>query len=197
MIRISLRLLSAVLSTAPLAYALSAELPPAPVSPHTAVVNAYGGTPLSFEPNQGQADQAVKFLARGDGYTTFLQPNTATLLLSRLERGEDGAKASTRNGKAGAESNEVLRMRLIGGAKDAPMRGERPLPGYVNYLSGTERSRWSVGLPTFGATAVEGVYPGGHTPPPRRAGEITRFSLGWREPDRRKLRRAACLPHTP
>ena len=51
-------------------------------------------------------------------------------------------------------------MRLIGGAKDAPMRGERRLPGYVNYLSGTERSRWNVGLPTFAATAVEGVYPG-------------------------------------
>ena len=28
--------------------------------------------------------KAVKFLARGDGYTTFLQPDSATLLLSRL-----------------------------------------------------------------------------------------------------------------
>ena len=39
------------------------------------LVTTYGKLPLSFEPNQGQADKAVKFLARGRGYGLFLTPN--------------------------------------------------------------------------------------------------------------------------
>ena len=35
--------------------------------------------PLGFEANQGQVDQQVKFLARGQGYTLFLTPGAAVL----------------------------------------------------------------------------------------------------------------------
>ena len=33
---------------------------------------AYGKLPLSFEANQGQSEEKVKFLSRGHGYTLFL-----------------------------------------------------------------------------------------------------------------------------
>jgi hypothetical protein len=160
MTRIFLRLLSTILSTAPLAYAVSAELPPAPATPHSTVTGRYGDTPLSFEPNHGQTDGAVQFLARGNGYTAFLQPDSATLLLSRSEFGGGASEAPTRPGMPGAQSDEVLRMRLVGGDSEAPMRGKTPLPGYVNYIRGGDRSAWSVGVPTFAATSVQGVYPG-------------------------------------
>jgi hypothetical protein len=62
---------------------VSAELPPAPATLHSTVAGHYGDTPLSFEPNHGQTDSAMQFLARGNGYTAFLQPDSATLLLSR------------------------------------------------------------------------------------------------------------------
>jgi hypothetical protein len=114
---------------------------------------------MSFEPNHGQSDSAVQFLARGNGYTAFLESNSATLLLSRTDVG-GGIEASTPRDKHRTESRQVLRMRLIGGASDAPMRGEKPLPGYVNYMNGGDSSKWRVGLPTFAATAVHGVYPG-------------------------------------
>ena len=39
----------------------------------------YGKLPLSFEPNQGQTDSQVKFLARGSGYALFLTANEAVL----------------------------------------------------------------------------------------------------------------------
>src|SRR5262245_15240444 len=42
----------------------------------------YGDLPLSFELNRGQADSAVKFLARGAGYNIFLTPTEAALVLS-------------------------------------------------------------------------------------------------------------------
>jgi len=124
------------------------------------IAGSYGHTPLSFEPNRGQSDAAVQFLARGAGYTVLLQPDLATLLLNRPDPGGSIAKGSTRRVQPGAGSTEVLRMHLIGGTSDAPMHGERLLPGYVNYITGGDHFTGMVGLPTFAATAVQDVYPG-------------------------------------
>ena len=43
------------------------------------VSQAYGQLPLSFEVNQGQVDDQVKFLARGSGYELFLTATEAVL----------------------------------------------------------------------------------------------------------------------
>ena len=54
---------------------------------------AYGKLPLTFELNQGQADQQVKFLSRGKGYNLFLTGTEAALNLRRGEgRRGDGAR---------------------------------------------------------------------------------------------------------
>ena len=53
---------------------------------------AYGKLPLTFELNQGQADQQVKFLSRGKGYNLFLTGTEAALNLRRgdgARRGEE------------------------------------------------------------------------------------------------------------
>ena len=155
MTSIYLRVCAAMLA-APLAYAQSASVPVGPVASHTTIEPRYGSTPLSFEPNHGQTDAAVQFLARGNGYITFLQPDSATLLLSHPQERSDVSRVGR---QAAPQSQEVLRMKLVGGAPDAPMHGESQLPGYVNYLRGG-RSTSSVGLPTFAATAVQDVYPG-------------------------------------
>ena len=47
----------------------------------TRISEAYGKLPLSFEINQGQTDDQVKYLARGPGYTVFLTPTEAVLAL--------------------------------------------------------------------------------------------------------------------
>ena len=47
----------------------------------TRINEAYGKLPLSFEVNQGQTDDQVKYLARGPGYTVFLTPTEAVLSL--------------------------------------------------------------------------------------------------------------------
>ncbi|HEV2232875.1 MAG TPA: SBBP repeat-containing protein, partial [Terriglobia bacterium] len=44
---------------------------------------AYGKLPLSFEPNQGQANLQVNFLSRGEGYTLFLTGSEAVLALKK------------------------------------------------------------------------------------------------------------------
>src|SRR5262245_8582904 len=43
------------------------------------LTTAFGKLPLSFEINRGQADERVKFLARGNGYGLFLTPSETFL----------------------------------------------------------------------------------------------------------------------
>ncbi|MBV5272539.1 MAG: hypothetical protein JZU52_02480, partial [Lamprocystis purpurea] len=57
-----------------------ASAPTAPAAPAQARIQAdYGKLPYTFEANGGQADAAVKFLARGPGYSLFLTPGEAVL----------------------------------------------------------------------------------------------------------------------
>ena len=43
--------------------------------------NGYGKLPIYFEPNLGQTDSQVKFIARGSGVTTFLTATEAVFAL--------------------------------------------------------------------------------------------------------------------
>jgi len=47
------------------------------------LVQSYGRMPLSFEPNEGQTDGRVRFLARGGGYTIYLTDDEAVLTLRK------------------------------------------------------------------------------------------------------------------
>ena len=81
----------------------------------------YGKLPMSFEANQGQADRAVRFLARGQGYGLFLTATEAVLTLRA------GAPAATP-----AKSNAVIRMRLAGANRKPQLSGVDLLPGTSN-----------------------------------------------------------------
>src|SRR5690242_11064517 len=48
---------------------------------------SYGSLPLSFEPNQGQANAKIKFLSRGNGYSVYVKAGEADLVLR-----ENGSK---------------------------------------------------------------------------------------------------------
>jgi hypothetical protein len=51
--------------------------------PASQLVRNYGKLPLSFEANRGQVNDAVNFLARGQGYTLFLTSGGAVLTVRR------------------------------------------------------------------------------------------------------------------
>ena len=64
------------------------------------IVQSYGQLPLMFEPNVGQTDHRVQFLARGTGYGLFLTG--------------DGAVLSLIGGKSAAErTSSVIRMKCF------------------------------------------------------------------------------------
>jgi hypothetical protein len=77
------------------------------------VVRAHGQLPLSFEANQGQTDQRVKFLSHGSGYSLFLTGDEAVLALKKPV----ASTARDRQGKPAVPSAEppaVVLMRLVG-----------------------------------------------------------------------------------
>jgi uncharacterized repeat protein (TIGR01451 family) len=106
-----------------------------------------GQLPLIFEPNQGQADPRVKFLARGKGYSLFLDPTGAALARQTAPRSRGG------------HSDQLVRMKLVGG-RPVAIAGINPLPGKSNYIIGNDPNRWRRGIPQSAGVRYEGVYPG-------------------------------------
>jgi hypothetical protein len=135
--------------------------------------------PLAFEPNWGQTDPQVTFLARGQGYTLFLNPREAVFALSNPETsatvGRQKARGSGRSagsparldGKArnsqfarGSQSVAVLRMKLVGANPSPPFEALDQLPGKSNYFIGNRPANWHTNIPNYRKVAELGIYRG-------------------------------------
>lgn len=101
--------------------------------------------PLSFELNQGQVDEQVKYLARGQGYSLFLTPGAAVLGLR-----SESAGITTR----------WLRLGLQGANSAPAIAGEEPLSARSNYFVGNDPAHWRTNVPTFARVRYSHVYPG-------------------------------------
>jgi uncharacterized repeat protein (TIGR01451 family) len=115
-----------------------------------------GQLPLIFEPNQGQADPAVKFLAHGSGYSLFLDANSAVLAMQTAPSSSAASAAES----AAKPSEQFVRMKLVGANPAAALAGADALPGKSNYIVGNDPQKWHSGIPQFGGVHYAGVYPG-------------------------------------
>jgi len=113
---------------------------PAEAPAAAAVLDALASLPLGFEPNVGQAEAGVDYLARGPGYRLALSPTAADITLP-------GTAAP-------------LHMRLLGSNPSAVATTADPLPGRTNYLTGDNPSAWQTNVPTFARVTYAGVWPG-------------------------------------
>jgi hypothetical protein len=116
------------------------------------VLAAYSGRSLAFEPNRGQADPAVAFLARGAGFGLALSPTAAV-----LEFGP--RRAAHRASPPAGTSAHTIRMDVLGADPAARATGEGKLAGESNYLVGAP-ARWRTHVPTYARVHFAGVYPG-------------------------------------
>jgi hypothetical protein len=116
------------------------------------LIQTYVKLPISFEANQGQTDERVKFTARGAGYALFLTSDGATLLLNEAQ----GAPATGEN----RGQNAILTMRLLGANQGATVAGLEQLPGKTNYFLGSDPQKWRTGVPTYGKVRYAQIYPG-------------------------------------
>jgi hypothetical protein len=133
--------------------------------------------PLSFEANQGQAIDKVKFLSHGQGYGLFLTGDEAVLELQKasvvrrplsvVRTGKFGAGRATDSTVSGGPATDngllttdVLRLKLVDANPDAAVLGAHELPGKVNYFLGNDPAKWRGNLPTFAEVRYRNVYPG-------------------------------------
>lgn len=108
----------------------------------------YGKLPINFEPNVGQTNEAVKFLARGHGYSMFLSQRDAVLSLQKY-------------GKSGkVESQTAVRMSIEGASENASVAGEEKTEGRSNYFVGNDPEKWHTDIPNFAKVKYESIYDG-------------------------------------
>lgn len=114
----------------------------------TSAVSSYGRLPLMFEPNVGQTDARVRFIARGSRYGLFLTDQDAVLSLQRSAKKGNGPQVS------------VVRMKLAGASANPQIAGSDELPGKSNYLIGNDPTKWHRNVPQYARVRYTQVYPG-------------------------------------
>jgi len=101
---------------------------------------------LYFEPNEGQLDAAVLYLARAPGYQFFL---TAREAVWRLHgRWPDTARL---------HPDVVIRLQLAPAARIEP---RRRLAQVSHYYIGNDPRRWRRAVPAYGRILYQAIYPG-------------------------------------
>ena len=135
------------------------------VAPRARLSSSYGKLPISFEPNHGQAEGGVQYLARGAGYRLLLTPGEMVVALhGSLPGARKPHSAPLPSMMSPAvedpERSAEVRMQLIGSNKHAQGLGLDPLPGKSNYLIGSDRAKWHTDIPTYAKVRYQDVYPG-------------------------------------
>lgn len=138
----SLAALAAIATGATPATAHTAAAHAAPAGPLRPLVTAatVAAAPLAFEPNRGQADAGIGFLAHGRDYSVSLSPSGMALAVG-------GGSAP-------------VQMTLFGADAGATGRGEGLLPGTVGYASAEGTTPALAAIRTYAAVRYTAVYPG-------------------------------------
>lgn len=106
--------------------------------------------PMAFEVNRGQAPAGVDFLSTGSGYSA--QIRSASILLQFAQRRNSGSVTSK-------IARHTIRMALAGGNPAAKGEAQGKLPGYSNYLFGSDRAKWITHVDHYEKVRYDRVYP--------------------------------------
>lgn len=138
-----------LLLVAEMALSLTAQNEPVRPKAHGILANDFQA-PISFEPNQGQTDNRVKFMARGSGYNLFLTPSNA--LFSLRQAGSSNDLVPT--------DSDVFTMSVVGANPAPKITGRDELPSTSSYFLGGDPKKWRTNIPNFGKVQYEDIYPG-------------------------------------
>lgn len=100
--------------------------------------------PQYFEVNRGQTDASVKYFTRAGGYNLYLTGSEAVMVMP----------------KTAGEQPGVVRMKLKGANKAPSVKGLELLPGYSNYLIGSDPAKWHTKVQQYSKVKLAQVYPG-------------------------------------
>lgn len=133
---------------------------------------AFGNLPLTFEPNQGQADAQVKYMTHWHGYDLFLTSkeavfampigpqNSAALDSRQRQSGLSGMAKSAAAPAASANAESLIRMTMPGANPEPVIAAEDQQPGVKNYFIGNDPKNWHTNIPAFARVRYSDVYPG-------------------------------------
>ena len=107
-------------------------------------------TVWAFEPNVGQCDPRVGFLARAQDAAIFLTRNS--LYFSWQANGVRRKRSSG--------SSESVRIEFANASPKATAVGENQLPGKTNYLLGRDPAAWRLNVPHYSSVRYANLYPG-------------------------------------
>ena len=118
--------------------------------------------PFSFEPNVGQADVRVRYLARGPGYGVFLTRTETVLVLQRAgSPSKPGSVPISSATLPGPIYESTLRLRFVGNeVHPSPPIGLDQLPGQSHYFLGNDPTGWHTQVPHYAQVVYKGLYPG-------------------------------------
>ena len=104
--------------------------------------------PISFEPNQGQAQEQVRFTARGPGYTMSLTQQGLVLSFAQAES------------RAGSEVFRSVAVKFVGANILPKLAAEDELTTKSSYFMGADPVKWRTGIPNYARVTIENIYPG-------------------------------------
>jgi uncharacterized protein (TIGR03437 family) len=111
-------------------------------------VSEFEALPQGFEPNLGQTDSQVRFLAHGRGVGLFLTPSEVVWSLSKS------------GGKDAPSVGSAVRLKLLGANVNAEIAGDHLLPGHSSYIYGSDPGRWRSNVPRYEKVHYRNLYPG-------------------------------------
>ncbi len=153
--------------------------PTAGTSAKTAFTS-YGKIPLSFEPNQGQAAEPIRYLSRNNNQCVYLKSDEVILALSIPESsggkgpktfqlvhgffpartGPEDKPASSGFASRSLEAWTQLRMKFAGANPNVEIYGEQKLSRKSNYLIGADPRTWRENIPNYSRVHYSNLYPG-------------------------------------
>ncbi|HYP21455.1 MAG TPA: SBBP repeat-containing protein, partial [Chloroflexia bacterium] len=108
--------------------------------------------PMLFEPNAGQVEPSARFVAHTAG-GTFLFGEAGVTLNLVAPRAEDG--------DANGQANSIeVGVRCEGRSPQVELAAGKGAAGKVNYLLGSDPTRWRTGVSTHSEVRYNGLYPG-------------------------------------
>jgi hypothetical protein len=150
-------------------------------TPNVASSSIYARLPLSFELNQGQTHESVKFFTRSAGHAVFLtHGETVMVLKSRKHQSKlavENGGARSKDGRfrslaahrgsdseavtaESAPSSTVLRMKLVGAQAMPKVEGLELLSTKSHYLVGDDPNKWITDVPHYAKVKHHDVYSG-------------------------------------
>jgi hypothetical protein len=137
------------------------------LDPH---VPDYSQLPIHFEPNVGQTDSSVSYMAHTSGAMLFFSPSEITLALKSPAQGQGKNQRADKSSPlpsepAGAAADStpggrVVSLSFVGANTGIQVEAADPQSAKVNYFIGNDPAQWHADISTYGSIVYSNLYPG-------------------------------------